>query len=379
VIRLAVIAAAAFALAGASSGSIVRGSGCADVWAVLVDARTGAVDCTSPGPDQYLTAAIADGAGGWYAAGPFRQIGGASVTRLAHLDPTGKAEPAFRADAAVQLATTIALHGPVLYVAWLRGVAALDAHTGRLLWKTKVQRWQTAYSGCCASVNQILYANGLLYVVGDYKLIGDVARHDVAALDPRTGRPTKWAVQVGPAAANWKLDRDNDGDVLSVAARNGTLYFGGEFDRIGGAPRLDLAAVDARTGRATAWKPHVENSIAINQLVIVGNQVVVGGHAQFAAFDLRTARRYAWPSGLFGSVAHLDASGNTLYLGGSEVDGFQSVGNREANNLASVRLPGGRFTSWTPNISTVVNITALAASGSRVLVAGGFCATSGAC
>jgi hypothetical protein len=228
-------------------------------------------------------------------------------------------------------------------------------------------------------VNQILYANGLLYVVGDYKVIGGVARHDAAALDPRTGRPTKWLMQVGPANANWRLDRGNDGDVLAVVAKNGTLYVGGQFDRIGGAPRLDLAAVNARSGRATAWTPRVGNAIAINELALVGNQVLVGGHAQFEAFDSGTARRYEWTGELFGSVAHFSVSGNTVYLGGNAVEGFNSIGNEPANNLAAVLLPSGRFTSWAPSLNTVVNVGTIAASGGRVLVAGNFCATRGAC
>src|SRR5437762_1414191 len=99
-----------------------------------------------------------------------------------------------------------------------------------------------------------------------------------------------------------------------------------------GAPRRELAAVSARTGRATAWAPNVRGGGSIDSMVIAGGEVVVGGHARLAAFDLRTAHPFAWTAAVSGSVAELSASGTTVYLGGNGESFFRSVGNTPVNN-----------------------------------------------
>jgi hypothetical protein len=167
--------------------------------------------------------------------------------------------------------------------------------------------------------------------------------------------------------------------VLAVAVAGRTVYLGGEFDRLGGAPRRNVAAVSGRTGRATAWAPNIRGGGSIDAMVIAANEVIVGGHTGFAAFDIRTARPYAWTAGVSGSVAQFAGSGSTVYLGGDPLNSFKAVGQRTANNLAAVRLPGGRFTSWTPFINTEVDVQTLAVSGNTVLAGGGFCATPGGC
>jgi outer membrane protein assembly factor BamB len=311
---------------------------------VLIDTRTGAVDCISPGPAGPVTASVADGSGGWFIGGTFRHFGGLHRPVLAHLDRNGGLEPSFRPALPVPGGLTInklVLHGSVLYAGWTSAVAALDARTGKQIWKTSVGKTASSNSGCCGGLNDIAYANGALYVVGVYKLIGGVARHDVAALDARTGRPLNWTVEVGPPGKSWIVDRD--------------------------------------TGRATPWAPAVRAGSSIDALVVAGGEVLVGGNVRFAAFDSRTARPYAWTAGVLGSVSEFAVLGRTVYLGGDPSNSFKGAGHRTENNLAAVRLPGGHFTSWTPSINTEVDVQTLAASGNTVLAGGGFCATPGGC
>jgi outer membrane protein assembly factor BamB len=289
---------AAVALIGSSAAPAAAGpSSCQQTrHLVLIDARTGAIDCASPDPSGPVTASVADENGGWYIAGAFTRVGSVAQPMVAHLDAEGNLEPGFHVAALVRGAfvVTLALHGNVLYVGWKSSVAALDARTGKQLWRTPVGRVDPSISGCCAGVNAIAYGNGVLYVVGVYKLIGGVPRHDVAALDPRTGRPLRWSVDVGTPGTSWLVSRFTDGDVLAVSVVNGTVYLGGEFDHLGGRPRKELAAVSARTGRATPWAPVVRNGGSVEAMVIAGGEVIVGGDLHLAAFDLRTARRYGW-------------------------------------------------------------------------------------
>jgi outer membrane protein assembly factor BamB len=385
VARLALIAGVALGVGASSAAPAVadQESCVQDRHLVLIDAQTGAIDCTASAPSGPVTASVPDAGGGWFIAGSFTRVDGFARPFVAHLDGRGKVETGFRARVSLSRGLSIsalARHGSVLFAGWREGVVALDARTGRQIWKTSVGRTDSSNSGCCAGVNDVAFANGVLYVVGVYKLIGGVARHDVAALDPRTGRPLRWAVDVGRPGKSWIVDRGNDGDVLAVEVADGTVYLGGEFDQLGGAARKNVAAVSARTGRATAWAPSLSGGGSIDAMVVAYGELIVGGHAALSAFDIRTARPYTWTAGVFGSVAEFAASGGIVYLGGDPVSSFKMVGNRAANNLAAVgRLPGGRFTGWRPSINTEVDVQALAVSGNTVLAGGGFCSTPGGC
>jgi hypothetical protein len=65
--------------------------------------------------------------------------------------------------------------------------------------------------------------------------------HASPRFDTATGALTSW----NPAG----YDR-TWGAVDAIAVTGDTVYLGGSFDRMGGAARVRLAAVDARTGRA---------------------------------------------------------------------------------------------------------------------------------
>ncbi len=80
----------------------------------------------------------------------------------------------------------------------------------------------------------------ILYIGGDFTSIGGRARHHIAALSARTGRPLAW-------------NPDANGDVGALAISGRLVYVGGAFTATGGSARAYIAAVGARTGRATRW------------------------------------------------------------------------------------------------------------------------------
>ena len=63
-------------------------------------------------------------------------------------------------------------------------------------------------------------------------------------------------------------------DALAVSGT--TVYAGGSFERIGDKERSGVAALDATTGRATAWNP--TGGAGVRALAVVGNTVYVGGY-----------------------------------------------------------------------------------------------------
>jgi Domain of unknown function (DUF5122) beta-propeller len=92
----------------------------------------------------------------------------------------------------------------------------------------------------------LAFGNGVLYVGGVFDRVDGARREAVAALDPSTGKPTGWDVRGWGSLSP---------EVGSIVAGNGAVYLGGVFTRIGGVPdSCDVAAVSAKTGR-TVWVP----------------------------------------------------------------------------------------------------------------------------
>jgi hypothetical protein len=366
------VAAATLAVAGSvpSKAFAEIQKGCeGDRYLVLIDAETGALNCAPPALSA--TASVADGEGGWF-------IG--SSHGLAHLASNGRVDSTFRGDLAIPgglTVTKLVRYGAVLYAGWGHGVGAFDARTGKRMWTTRAGcRDCTGASASCAGVCGLAVANGVLYVVGTFGAMGGAVRHGAAALDARTGRTLSWSVQMTygrskPSA----VDLGAWGPALSVAVVGDVVYLGGEFNWLNGRLRKNLAAVSARTGQPTSWTPATRGGPVDAIAVADGELLVGGGRTGFAAFDARTGRRFAWPAKVWGSVALFASSGSTVYLGGSGFAGFKAVGDSDAYNLAAVRLPSGRFTSWTPYVQRYVDVVTLAVSGQTVLVGGSFRAT----
>jgi hypothetical protein len=56
--------------------------------------------------------------------------------------------------------------------------------------------------------------------------------------------------------------------VLTLAVSGRTVYAGGEFSLVGSMTRDNIAALDTRTGRTTAWNPGANG--AVDALAVSG-------------------------------------------------------------------------------------------------------------
>lgn len=344
---------------------------------LLLDAKTGAVDIDFPDIPGGLSAAISDGRGGWYVGGDFGKVGGVShpkLEHLAHLRSDGRLDKSFTP--AIASPSKIALQGAVLAEVDFNCVKAFDSATGKPLWKVN------AYEA-----EDLAFGAGVLYISGAFEHIDGEARSGIAALDLRTGRPTPWKLSV---TGTYHGRPDPGFGVDQLAAGNGVLYLGGEFDHVGGVPRpLGFAAVSQKTGRLVDWAPREYGNCDNARSMLVSNgQVLLGGKHCFVAYDARTGRLRSWTNQLKGGgawaagVSSFSAYGHTIYLAavGGDQAGFANVAGMHVNNLAAVSLPRGKFLDWRPILAPdCVQVATIAVSGEKVLVSGSFPTPSDFC
>jgi outer membrane protein assembly factor BamB len=256
---------------------------------------------------------------------------------------------------------SLATDGSTLYAAGNLGVVAFDAATG-------ARRWSVGVAGGEAS--QVALGRAVAYIVGDFTRVGGVARRGLAALDARTGKLMSWTVALdsvpGPQPAF----------VTAIAVSGGTVYVGGYFKGVGGKVQPNLAAVSAATGRAIGRAPMRRTAAPdASRGIVVSHRLLIAGHDTLVAVDTRSGKPARWPNAIRGSAYIFSVGGDTLYMGSDIRYGFERAGGRPANNLAAVRLPDGPVLPWRPILAPYTIIESLAASRGTVIVIGEFLRT----
>ena len=347
-----------------------------------LDARTGRA--TRWNPDIQGVFALAASRSTVYVGGTFESVDAQPRSNIAALSArTGR--PTAWNPGASDAVVTLALAGRTVYAGGYftaiggrprANVAALSARTGR------VTGWNPVAGG---DVLAFAVTRARIYVGGDFTSIGGVTRNHIAALDARTGRATTW-------------DPNADGAVQTFALSGSTLYAGGYFSHIGGLERPQLAALDVRSGLASGWdahaNPYVNNcitpghctpSFGVNALALSGSTLYVGGsfttmggapRAGLAALQVGTGAATAWdpsPPLPGQTINALAVSGSTVYLGGS----FTAMGGQPRSNIAAVDAATGGATAFDPNANGL-GVDALAVTPSTVWAGGWFSTIGGA-
>ena len=395
---------------------------------VPVELSTGVPVRRFPRVSGQILAVVPDGDGGWFIGGQFAAVDGEPHANLAHVLASGRlarwapgvgGEVGYGNTVAV---TALALHEHALYVGGLFSVAngqprgdlaAVDVRSGEL----------TAWNpGADGTVRCLLWHQGMVYAGGDFTVIGGQPRSALAVLDARTGVAGAWNPHAainrgyGPAGATRRLPSalatfaaQDSGlgsraralpasalwqqvhvTVRSLVVHGHVMFAGGDFDSLGGAWRNSIAAVDLRSGRATAWDARLgprRQYIAhgdwewpyVAAVVIRGDAVYAAGsfdtpadgfvRHDLACFDADSGKALAFDNGEPGwsmTVAAMALSRDHLLVGGS----IYNIGGAVRVNVAELDPVTGRATAWNPRADGPVE--ALAVSGNHVYLGGGF-------
>lgn len=380
-----------------AAGDFTRIGGQARGWLGAVDAITGQATAWKPSPNSGVFA-LAVGGSSLYVGGEFTEFDGRLQRRIAAFDLASgtlrdwSPGPAFGFDTGDGAVHVIVAAGDLVYVGGgfgrmggqpRNGLAAVDRTTGLATsWRPALEgsvkylavgadavyasgflsikdQQPTAYAAFDRASGAMLWdpgtgpdaypggpillADDRLYVAGGFSNVGGPGR-SLAALDLRTGKASAWTPLI-----------DGYVSTLGIAADLSTLYVGGRLSVVGGVARRNLAAISMTTGAATAWNPQADGPVYA--LAVTPTGVVLGGG--FASVGGQTRSRLAlvdadqgtprdWQAHANGDVLSLAVLGQTVYAGGR----FNQLSGQRRNQLGSVALADGQLTSWRPEIDS---------------------------
>ena len=117
---------------------------------------------------------------------------------------------------------------------------------------------------CTPEVDALALDGGSLYVGGRFSGSGSTSRHDAAAFSTSTGALTGWDPVAG--------DR-----VQTVAPSDTAVFMGGDLTSVNGVVRKGIAALDAKTGKATSFRADTSNEVLDLQLSPDDSRLYLGG------------------------------------------------------------------------------------------------------
>jgi len=216
--------------------------------------------------------------------------------------------------------------------------------------------------GTDGNINCMVQKDGILYIGGSFS---------------RVGRFTQGAL----------LDMSSDYEDANFPAVNGSIrrvisdggggwIIGGGFTQVGAYTRNRIAWINS-DGSVRDWNPNVNGEVYT--LAVSGNNVYVGGYFtsiggkarnRIAAIDITTGLATDWNPNASYYVYTLAASGSNVYVGGD----FTTIGGKSRNYIAAIDITTGLATDWNPDASGdyYAHVYTLAVSGSNVYVGGNF-------
>ena len=319
-----------------------------------------------------VEAVVSDASGGWIVGGSFATVGGypcpslARITRDRRLDRRFCLGPNGVVHALAVHNKTVFVGGDFLRIGGAPRVrlAAVDLATGKLLaWRAPVTGRPTwdHDDKILPSVEALAVAGGTLVVGGFFERVGGALRANLAAVDAVTARPLPWRPTGNARYAEWAF-------VRSLATSGDTAYVFGEFDKLGGQSADGVGAVDVRTGSRLRWQPRIRGT-PVGCLAVAGDRVYLTksvddySGAVIVAVTRDTGslvKTFSVPR-ISGGVDKPSVNALAVAQRTLYLGGdFTRIGKRGVSNLAAVDLRSGRVLPGVPLANSEVHALAVA-------------------
>lgn len=207
------------------------------------------------------------------------------------------------------------------------------------------------------------------FVGGTFTHVGSRPRRNLAHI-LTDGSVSDWAPE--PNLGVWAL-----------ALRGRTLYVGGDFDSLGGQPRLRLGAVDIDDDAALPWRCDADGRPSA--ILVQDDAVYLGGwftnvagqsRSYVAVVDATSGSLSSWQVSLDDRVRALAIRDTTLYIGGY----FWTANSEARMGLIAVSTTTGALEPWDPQLSRLPintrdggpHVHAMLRTGDSLYVAGSF-------
>jgi hypothetical protein len=326
----------------------------------------------NPNPND-LISAIGASASAVYVGGLMTSIGGVTRHSIAALNAadgtvTDFAPEASAGEGSYPAVSALAAKDNTIYVGGTfslmggqprNNIAALD------LSGAAVASWNPGANG---SVDALALSNAIVYAGGGFTTIGGQSRQYIAALDAGDGTPTSF----NPAS---------DNVVLAILVHDPLVYVGGHFGAIGGQTRWSIAALDPFDGSATNWNAHINHDAAdggsnVQSVAVSGSTVYLGGsfvfaggapRANLAALQASDATATDFSADTDGVVFAVAASSSAVYAGGV----FTEIGGQPRNDVAELDSTTGAVSSFDAGAAPQLYVAALSLTPAGSLYLGG--------
>jgi trimeric autotransporter adhesin len=196
-----------------------------------------------------------------------------------------------------------------------------------------------------------------LFVAGDYSVVNKATD---GSTETPSNRIAKWDGTTWKSMGAQTVDRD----VYAVAEKDGKLYIGGNFTKVGGT--LETKGVAVWDGKKWSSVGNAQFDRAVKAMAFVGNDLYVAGifslngdepMVGIAKWDGKTWTE-PFRNGLQG-IETLASDGKKLYIGGS-------FGLRVWDGVALSEIPGG------PSAVGSADVLSICIDGNKIYCAGGF-------
>ncbi len=312
-----------------------------------------------------INASVSDGSGGVYIGGAFN-VNGSTISNLAHISSNCTLDTNFNVSVNASI-SVMAFSGTILYIGGdftvVGGVSRNKLASITVATKT-VNSFNPSPNN---AVTAILLSGSTLYVGGAFTSIGGQSRNYVAAVNSSTGTATSF-------------NANANSYVFSFLLSGTTLYVGGAFTTMGGTTRNRVAAVNSSTGALiTGFNANANSTVFA--MALSGTNLYLGG--VFTTIGGTTRNRVAavnsstgalvtgFNANVGGAVYALYINGTSLYIGGQ----FTTIGGTRRNNMGAVNYSTGSLLTFNPNVSGKVMTFALYST--TLYIGGEFAAIGG--